>query len=500
MVIFFKKGIELSPGTYTISFSGKGNLSEIEVGISDADKNMLLSSFALYNVPQKLTLSEAKTCYVVAQSRVGKSVDCTIYIMLNAGSSALPYEPYTGGNPSPSVEYPQEITSSGDKGNIGVDVYGENLLNITDLESTNIRVDSKGDLLAVTSKTNSELIYENVVYKFSLNPGTYIFMCEEIEGTIVGMNNNVAEIKINKTNIGAGINNRSKRVVFTVDEKVNAEMYLYKYFTEAGKSYTIKGLRLTAVKELPFEPYKPVQSLAIPTPNGIRGLPVTYSNGNYTDTTRRRWICDEIDLERGKYIQRVEKTDLKDLKWSDNWNKNPSYYIEGTFLVYSPNLNCEPTGKAKPLSNKFRYVNNILRDPTTGMDTRQGGGRNITFRVPVSIAENVEQWSEFVNNNDIEVIYTLETPIEHDLPPEVIEAYKQLRTNYPVTTILNDAGAGMKVEYAADTKNYTDNKIAESVKNQMQNLTNLLSLMPMETQAVMIENDVNRILESEVTK
>ena len=25
----------------------------------------------------------------------------------------------------------------------------------------------------------------------------------------------------------------------------------------------------------------------------------------------------------GKYIQRVEKTDLKDLKWSDSWNKNP---------------------------------------------------------------------------------------------------------------------------------------------------------------------------------
>lgn len=448
----------------------------------------------------QITPDSKITYFIVRVSPNVKFNNYRLKIMLNEGSTAKPWEPYTGGKPSPSVEYPQEITSSGDKGNIGVDVYGENLLNITDLESTNIRVDSKGDLLAVTSKTNSELIYENVVYKFSLNPGTYIFMCEEIEGTIVNRNNHVAEIKINKTNIGAGINNRSKRVVFTVDEKVNAEMCLYKYFTEAGKSYTIKGLRLTAVKELPFEPYKPVQSLAIPTPNGIRGLPVTYSNGNYTDTTRRRWICDEIDLERGKYIQRVEKTDLKDLKWSDDWNKNPSYYIEGTFLVYSPNLNCEPTGKAKPLSNKFRYVNNILRDPTTGMDTRQGGGRNIAFRVPVSIAENVEQWSEFVNNNDIEVIYTLETPIEHDLPPEVIEAYKQLRTNYPVTTILNDAGAGMKVEYAADTKNYTDNKIAESVKNQMQNLTNLLSLMPMETQAVMIENDVNRILESEVTK
>ena len=34
-------------------------------------------------------------------------------IMLNAGSTALPYEPYTGGQPSPSPDYPQEIVSAG---------------------------------------------------------------------------------------------------------------------------------------------------------------------------------------------------------------------------------------------------------------------------------------------------------------------------------------------------------------------------------------------------
>ena len=34
-------------------------------------------------------------------------------IMLNEGSTALPWEPYTGGAPSPSPEYPQEITSAG---------------------------------------------------------------------------------------------------------------------------------------------------------------------------------------------------------------------------------------------------------------------------------------------------------------------------------------------------------------------------------------------------
>ena len=34
-------------------------------------------------------------------------------IMLNEGSTALPYEPYTGGAPSPNPDYPQPITSAG---------------------------------------------------------------------------------------------------------------------------------------------------------------------------------------------------------------------------------------------------------------------------------------------------------------------------------------------------------------------------------------------------
>ena len=33
--------------------------------------------------------------------------------MVNEGSTVLPYEPYTGGKPSPSPEYPQEIKSAG---------------------------------------------------------------------------------------------------------------------------------------------------------------------------------------------------------------------------------------------------------------------------------------------------------------------------------------------------------------------------------------------------
>lgn len=49
----------------------------------------------------------------------GKTVNATFWPMLNKGSAALPWEPYTGGKPSPSPEYPQEIVSVAHVANSG---------------------------------------------------------------------------------------------------------------------------------------------------------------------------------------------------------------------------------------------------------------------------------------------------------------------------------------------------------------------------------------------
>ena len=48
------------------------------------------------------------------------------------------------------------------------------------------------------------------------------------------------------------------------------------------------------------------QTITLQTPNGLPGIPVT-SGGNYTDPTGRRWVCDEVDLERRVKVQRVDK-------------------------------------------------------------------------------------------------------------------------------------------------------------------------------------------------
>lgn len=54
-----------------------------------------------------------------------------------------------------------------------------------------------------------------------------------------------------------------------------------------------------------YEPYRE-QLLTLPTPTGLPGIPVT-SGGNYTDSTGQQWVCDEVDLERGVKVQRIDK-------------------------------------------------------------------------------------------------------------------------------------------------------------------------------------------------
>lgn len=58
------------------------------------------------------------------------------------------------------------------------------------------------------------------------------------------------------------------------------------------------------------------------------------------------------------------------------------------------------------------------------------------------------------------VQYILETPIETPLEEAEIASFKALHTNKPNTTVLNDSGAFMSMNYIADTKSYIDNKVS----------------------------------------
>lgn len=70
-------------------------------------------------VPEKTMHTSSRAKYLVINVSSDES-ELIKNAMLNLGTTALPWEPYTGGQPSPSPDYPQEIKSAGDSGTVNV--------------------------------------------------------------------------------------------------------------------------------------------------------------------------------------------------------------------------------------------------------------------------------------------------------------------------------------------------------------------------------------------
>ena len=200
------------------------------------------------------------------------------------------YEPYTGGKPSPSPDYPQEIKSAGDNGEIVVNVGGGNLLPCEYEETVTLL------------KT----------YKFAnpLPPGVYCVSVKSISGELPdSVHLFKMEYEDGTEKYGKIINTIGFDIIFPIKRVVSFSIYSDEGYQESvGKTTVYTGLMVSIGKtSLPYEPYKIPHTLIIPTSKGLPGIPVN-SDGNYTDENGQQWICDEIDLARGKYIQRIIKS------------------------------------------------------------------------------------------------------------------------------------------------------------------------------------------------
>jgi hypothetical protein len=193
--------------------------------------------------------------------------------------------------------------------------------------------------------------------------------------------------------------------------------------------------------------YKPYTGNTIETTHPLRGIPVT-TGGNYTDENGQQWICDEVDLERGVYVQRCYLDTLK-----FDYQAELERYT--AVLKYSANT-ASIVGNGIPvLCDKYPF------NDLAGSGTPKFNGIRIAAASPTRAIA-------YYNGEEITtatVLYPIATAIETPLSETEIAAYRALHTNKPNTTILNDSGAHMKVEYAADTKLYIDNKLAALVGN-----------------------------------
>ena len=409
---------------------------------------------------------------------VGKSEFEVSDIQIESGETATPYEPYTGGKPSPSPEYPQEMGSVGESGSINVEVAGKNLFDING--DLNIRSDGteangvnvvEGNMLI--SNVNTASTY-STGQRISITPGRKYTVSAKIVSIGTGIK---SRIDIKGTKSAKLIYSKSVGVGYSSGTFVSEDNEIIIGFGcdgGVGAKYTDIQLEESDAPT-PYEPYRTPQPITLATPNGLPGVPVS-KDGNYTDVDGQQWICDEIDLERGKYVQRVTEKDIYESQntWGGQgtWGNNDNYNTLG-FYSYINGTNGEKNWERLPIYNGMCNYFSLIADAYLKSTIGFTMGDYIAFRVPRSLLpdwdENNPSNEPWVNwlkarkeaGNPVIVRYVLKTPIERDLTPEEIATYKALRTYGPTTVITNDAGAGMEVTYVADTKAYIDKKFKE---------------------------------------
>ena len=210
-----------------------------------------------------------------------------------------------------------------------------------------------------------------------------------------------------------------------------------------------------------YEPYA-CQTLTAQTPNGLPGIP-TASGGNYTDENGKQWICDEIDFARGVRVQRIGVVDFATLTWKATAYKNDiqkGYYATISGIYDSRNTILHSHYFWDGWISGSEAATNVLGASQAAFNAREIGEIGFSGK-----GTGKNQIGVVVGINDGTPVgtlqYVLSEPIETPLTAEELAQGVALRNNKPNTTVYNDAGAGMKLSYVADTKAYIDKKFNE---------------------------------------
>ena len=333
--------------TYTFTNGEKAANPVGLFGVNPGEKDELLSNKYLPPKGSHTFTCAKDYATILLGGADGKTVFDGRY-MLNAGSTPLPWEPYTGGNPSPSPDYPQVIESVGQGKTIGINVRGKNLLRIDDslkkyesnyYAGTSNRIISTGAVAIGLDDVNrfaptfisncvidnGSISYHTISAGFAVGVGMQLTPGQTYTCSFDSTNNGRLCLLYYDAN-GTFLKKQDfVKSTFTVPENVVYTVLLFRDADKAG-DYKFWNIQLeSGDTATSYEPYREPQSMSIATPNGLPGIPVS-SGGNYTDADGQRLACDEIDFARGVYVQRVAYTvvDGDEIKFttrgSEFWN------------------------------------------------------------------------------------------------------------------------------------------------------------------------------------
>lgn len=337
---------------------------------------------------------------------VGKSYNFTIYPMLELGTEATAYEPYTGGQPSPSQDYPQEIKSVV---NPIVKVYGKNMMpypkdNTVRMNGVTLTVKDGKYTLVGKPTTNTWLnIYPRVL------DSTASDMLSEkplpTKGKKISMINGGTGYSLNfrKVSNGDKVFGIEYNDAKLADEDSNGVfLHIYKTDKTYNDTFEIMISDPADTTSTVFEPYTEQE---VSLPYTLNAIPVN-SGGNVT-IDGQQYVADYVDVERGKLAKMVDSSKLDNAQ---------SIVNKTEWLLAEPqeiDLTQEEVQTLKALATYY---------PTTNIsvNSEQLDGYTV-FNYPISMQNGWNYVKQQLNDNR-DYIYDMDTKTQ-DIDTQAAEAY-----------------------------------------------------------------------------
>lgn len=481
--------IPVKPGDYVLS--GDGLKSYLNYVMYFNQEKVIQSSLSIKPTNGKFTVTEG-TAYIRirfiakdgAEGTVIPSEVVALKPMLNTGDIALPWEPYTGGKPSPSVEYPQtlELVVTGAQmfykslvtlqgTGAEADITDKRAIKITYTRANGGKyagfiVDDKSNIVGKTLTISYGSIIPS---KSGLTPGIRLYWID-INGSVLSY-----VVYVNKSPTTITIEDPQN------DMATKLALLLYADIGDAAvvNDYVIyKDIMINAGDTpLPWEPYKDRQTAPVTLTEPLHG----------TGECRDRIACKDGEWGIERYIGVVDNGQWRKLNVASG-SAGHRFVYDATDMIEK--LNCMVICSKytrRPKGASFNAIGDYVATDEVG---------KIFIRTLNPDFETIEAFREFIA--DAITLYPLATPTWEPFPSATQQALNAL-TTYAGTTHLTITAGGpaptVTLDYVKDThkaleqcqeaaKEYTDNQIAA-----------IVAALPTATQAAIVDNQTTKLLQ-----
>lgn len=379
--------------TYTLSATNNGDESaQIQIRVNwqtgnDADIKIAPHTRASVQFTAK------RECNVMRFYGVNNTVS---EIMLEKGSVAHDYEPFTGGIPSPNPEFPQSIHSVEQ---INVRVTGKNLINDTLMEGSKI--------YSVPTTLNPGVYYLRRFNQKSESNNRLFFMKDGQWKTISATGTKYDEFEASGGDFGW----YNSKYVLTVHTPIVVRI---SFTADDGVHVTCStGDYMDA-----WEPYTE-QTYTITPPRALNKI------GNYVD---------KADVKKGKWVYNTESITVPKIDTIVNNDVNGlGMYKEYRTKTLESNLKKRESGR-KPYSNKLIDYYGSVSDAigkiengifAIGSNHRSEGNQYIWYYVlPKAICETVDEANLFIG--DVTLLDEANVPNEIQINPSDLAILQSL--------------------------------------------------------------------------